>query len=123
MTLQQLRYIVTIAESGSLSEAAKELFISQPSLSKALREIEQAIDRSLFLRTPRGMMLTDDGQEFLGYARQVLQQMGLLEEKYTGDRVVKKKFSISSQHYTFTANAFVEMVKEIDVDDYEVSIF
>lgn len=123
MTLQQLKYIVTVAECGSISEAAKALFISQPSLSKAIREIEQRVDKMLFLRTPKGMVATDDGLEFLGYARQVLQQMDVLEEKYTNEKVAKRRFSVSMQHYTFAADAFVELVKTVGDDAYEFALF
>ncbi len=122
MTLQQLKYIVTVAERGSVSEAAKALFISQPSLSKAIREIEDCVHKTLFLRTPRGMVLTDDGQEFLGYARQVLQQMDMLEEKYSRETSVQH-FSVSTHHYTFAANAFVELVKKVGGDAYEFTLF
>jgi len=122
MTLQQLKYLIAVAERGSINEAAKSLFVSQPSLSNAIKEIEKEIKRPLFVRTNRGTVLTNDGAEFLGYARQVIQQSDMLEEKYLSGAPAKQRFSISTQHYAFTANAFVELVKEFGGDEYEFTI-
>ena len=107
MTLQQLKYMITAAEAGSITEAAKELFISQPSLSGAIKEVEKEAGISIFTRCRAGIALTKEGMEFLGYARQVVQQMELLESKYISNQPAKQRFCISTQHYTFTANAFV----------------
>ncbi|RJE46639.1 MULTISPECIES: LysR family transcriptional regulator [unclassified Dehalobacter] len=123
MTLQQLKYIVTIAECGSINEAAKQLFISQPSLSNAIKEVELEAKRTLFLRTPRGMQLTEEGMEFLGYARQVLQQMDMLEGKYLNEQNGRQRFSVSTQHYTFAANALVEMVKQFGGEVYDFTLY
>ncbi|WP_077611446.1 LysR family transcriptional regulator [Clostridium sp. Marseille-P2415] len=122
MTLQQLKYIVTVAECGSINEAAKQLFISQPSLSNAIKEVELKAKRTLFLRTPRGMQITEEGLEFLGYARQVLQQMDMLEGKYLNEQNGKQRFSVSTQHYTFAANAFVELVKQFGGEVYDFTL-
>ena len=122
MTLQQLKYVIAVAEKGSINEAAKSLFISQPSLSNAIKELEIEIKRTLFVRTNRGIVLTNDGAEFLGYARQVIQQSDMLEEKYLTGVPAKQRFSISTQHYAFTANAFVELVKEFGGEEYEFTI-
>jgi DNA-binding transcriptional LysR family regulator len=122
LTLQQLRYTVAVAEEGSINQAAEKLFISQPSLSAAIQEIEKKVGKMLFKRTPRGMQLTADGAEFLGYARQVLQQMDMLEDHYRTDQKGKKRFSVSTQHYTFAANAFVELVQHADYSSYEFSL-
>ena len=122
MTLQQLKYIVTVAECGSINEAAKQLFISQPSLSNAIKEVELEAKRTLFLRTPRGMQLTEEGMEFLGYARQVLQQMDMLEGKYLNEQNGKQRFSVSTQHYTFAANALVELVKQFGGEVYDFTL-
>ena len=111
MTLQQLKYIVTVAEKGSISEAAKELFISQPSLTNAIKELEKQLQITIFHRTNKGIIISNEGDEFLGYARQVLQQMDLLEEKYTMGKERKRKFSVSTQHYSFAVNAFVDVIK------------
>jgi len=122
MTLQQLKYVIAVAEKGSINEAAKSLFISQPSLSNAVKELEIEKKRTLFVRTNRGITLTNDGAEFLGYARQVIQQSDMLEEKYLTGVPAKQRFSISTQHYAFTANAFVELVKEFGGEEYEFTI-
>ena len=111
MTIQQLKYVLTVAESGSITEAAKLLYISQPSLSNASKDIEKETGITIFLRSRTGITLTQEGMEFLGYVRQVLQQMQLLEDKYIADIPQKTRFGVSTQHYTFTENAFVELVK------------
>lgn len=122
MTLTQLRYILAIADAGSMNEAAKELFIAQPSLSQAVRELETEIGFELFKRSSRGVALTPEGQEFLGYARQVAEQYELMESRYINRKNVKKKFAVSMQHYTFAVNAFTEMVKQFGMDEYEFAI-
>lgn len=119
MTLTQLKYVIAIADTGSLNEAAKSLYISQPSLSLALKELEAEIGFELFKRSNRGAVLTNEGAEFLGYARQVEQQYQLMESRYVEKRNVKKKFGVSMQHYTFSVNAFVELVKQFGMDEYE----
>ena len=111
MTVQQLKYILKVAEVGSITEAAKLLFISQPSLSNSIKETEKEAGITIFLRSRIGITLTNDGAEFLGYARQVIQQMELLEDRYVTNLPGKVTFGVSSQHYTFTENAFVELVK------------
>ena len=121
MTLQQLRYAITIADSNSMNVAAKQLFISQPSLSSAIRELEEEIGIDIFLRSNRGIAITPEGEEFLGYARQVAEQFRLLSDKYI-DKKSKKKFSVSTQHYTFAVNAFVEMVKKVGMEEYEFAV-
>ena len=122
MTLAQLRYAITVANSSSMNEAARSLFISQPSLSSAIRELEEEIGVELFRRTNRGISVTPEGEEFLGYARQVVEQYELIESKYVSKEQTKKKFSVSMQHYTFAVNAFVEMVKQFGMDEYEFAV-
>lgn len=119
MTLQQLRYLIAVAEKGSITEAAKSLFISQPSLSTAIKEVEQNIGFRVFNRHRTGVTLTAKGMEFLGYARQVVQQMDALESKYGDAQETRRRFCVSTQHYTFTANAFVELVKEQGREQYD----
>jgi len=119
MTLQQLKYMITAAEIGSITEAAKALFISQPSLSGAIKEVEKEVGISIFTRCRAGIALTKEGMEFLGYARQVVQQMELLESKYINNQPAKQRFCISTQHYTFTANAFVELVQHFGQERFE----
>ena len=121
MTLQQLKYALTIADCGSMNEAAKQLFISQPSLSETMKELETEIGLDIFLRSNRGIVITPEGEEFLGYARQVTEKFGLLQSKYI-DKKVKEKFSVSTQHYTFAVKAFVETVKQIGMEQYEFAV-
>ena len=122
MTLTQCKYAVTVAEAGSMNEAARLLFISQPSLSTAIRELEDETGTELFLRTNRGIALTPEGEEFIGYARMLLEQYELMESKYIAKEKTKKKFSVSMQHYTFAVSAFVELVKQFGMDEYEFAV-
>ena len=122
LTLQQLKYALEIASKGSMNEAAKSLFISQPSLSNAIKELEKEIKITIFIRTNRGVTVSNKGAEFLGYARQVLQQYSMLEEKYMSEKPAKQLFSISTQHFTFAANAFVELVKKFGASEYEFTL-
>jgi DNA-binding transcriptional LysR family regulator len=122
MTLTQLKYVITVAEARSMNEAAKQLFISQPSLSSAIKELEEEIGVEVFRRSNKGVFVTPEGEEFVGYARQVVEQYMLIETKYIDKTNVKKKFGVSTQHYTFAVNAFVEMVKQFGMDEYEFAI-
>ena len=122
MRLTQLRYAITVANANSMNEAARILFISQPSLSAAIRELEEEIGIELFRRSNRGVSMTPEGEEFIGYAKQVVEQYELIESKYVQKEKVKKKFSVSMQHYTFAVNAFVEMVKQFGMDEYEFAV-
>ena len=119
MTLQQLKYVVEVAERGSITEAAKALFIAQPSLSAAVRELEEEAGITIFLRNSRGILLTQEGAEFLGYARQVVQQAALIEDKYIAHSASRQRFSVSTQHYSFTSSAFVELVRAQGGQSYE----
>ena len=119
MTLKQLQYITTIAETGNITEAAKRLFIAQPSLTASVHELEKEYGITIFLRGNKGVELTPEGDEFLGYARQVLEQTGLIEERYTGKHKGKMRFCVSAQHYSFAVEAFVELLKECGGDKYE----
>lgn len=122
MTLQQLRYIIIVAEKGSINEAAKYLYVSQPSLSNSIKELEEELGFTVFIRTNRGVTLSHKGMEFLGYARQVITQADLLEEKYIKKTKQVKSFCASSQHYPFVSHAFVELVKEYEEDDYNFTL-
>lgn len=122
MTLTQLKYIITVTEEKSMNEAAKRLFISQPSLSSAIKDIEEEIGFPVFKRSNKGVIVTSEGEEFIGYARQVVEQYTLLETKYIEKEHVKKKFGVSTQHYTFAVNAFIEMVKQFGMEEYEFAI-
>ena len=122
MTLAQLRYAICVADTHSMNEASRSLFISQPSLSTSIKELENEIGLELFKRTNRGVTVTPEGEEFLGYARQVVEQYQLVEDRYIEKKDVKKKFSVSMQHYTFAVKAFVEMVKQFGMDEYEFAV-
>ena len=118
MNLQQLKYVIAVAEAKSITKAAAQLYLSQPSLSNAIKELEAETGIAIFLRSRNGVSLTQDGMEFLGYARQVLQQMELLEDKYIAAQPRKIRFGVSTQHYTFTENAFVELVQRFGQERY-----
>ena len=122
MTLQQLKYVVTVAETGTITNAAKELYISQPSLTNAIHELEKEMNIVIFQRTNKGIVLSHEGEDFLGYARQVLEQAAILEDKYKGQDGGKKKFCVSTQHYSFAVNAFVDLVKEYGQEEYDFSL-
>ena len=121
MTLQQLRYALTIAGCGSMNEAAKRLFLSQPSLSETVKELEQEIGLQIFMRSNRGIIITPEGEEFLGYARQVIDQYGILKARYV-EKQRKEKFSVSMQHYSFAVNAFVDLIEKYGHDEYDFSL-
>ena len=122
MTLQQLKYAVAIADKNSMNEAAKALFVSQPSLSNAIKELEKEIGVTIFLRNNKGIAITIEGTAFLGYARQVVEQAELLEEKYLDVKPSKQKFGVSTQHYSFAVNAFVDLIKEYGINEYEFTL-
>lgn len=122
MTLAQLNYAITVANASSMNEAARTLFISQPSLSAAIKDLEEEIGIELFRRSNRGISLTPEGEEFIGYARQVVEQYQLIEAKYVAKESIKKKFSVSMQHYSFAVKAFVELVKQFGMDEYEFAV-
>ena len=122
MTLQQLKYIVTVAETGNITEAAKRLFISQPSLTNAVRELENEMQVTIFNRTNKGVVVTNEGDVFLSYAKQILEQVGLLEEKYLNVKERRPRFSVSCQHYSFAVNAFVDVIKMFDADQYDFTL-
>jgi DNA-binding transcriptional LysR family regulator len=122
MTLQQIYYALTVAETSSMNKAAEKLIVSQPSLTSAIKELERFAGIQIFMRTSKGVVVTDQGEEFLTYARQVYQQYDLLLEKYGKSGNVKRKFGVSTQHYSFAVKAFVEMVKRFDTRSYEFAI-
>ncbi len=119
MTLKQLSYVVTVAETGSITEAAKQLYIAQPSLTTAVKELEQEYGITIFHRSKKGIELTPEGDEFLGYARQLLDQANLMNARYTGTKQGKQRFCVSAQHYSFAVEAFVELIQASGGDKYE----
>ena len=122
MTLQQLRYVITVAETGTITEAAQELYISQPSLTNAIHELEKEMNIQIFNRSNKGISISKEGEDFLGYARQVLEQAAILEEKYKSSEGGKKQFCVSTQHYSFAVNAFVDLIKKYGQDEYDFSL-
>lgn len=121
MTLQQLRYVTTVAETGTISGAAKVLFISQPSLTAAIQELEKEMGITIFLRTNRGVVLSREGDEFLGYARQVLMQAELLEDRYGAQSSHRQQFAVSAQHYNFAARVFARVVRDMGGERYSMT--
>lgn len=122
MTIQQMKYAITISETGSLNKAAEVLYVAQPSLTGAVRELEHELGITIFNRSGRGVSLTNDGTEFITHARQVVQTYDNLLEKYGKGGAVKKKFGISTQHYSFAVKSFVELVKRFNTQEYEFAI-
>jgi len=123
MTLTQLKYVIELSRSTSMNEAAGHLYISQPSLSTAIRDLEEEIGVELFVRSNRGVHMTPEGKEFLGYARRIIEQYELAEARYIDKTNIRKKFSVSMQHYTFAVNAFVELVKQFNMEDYDFAVY
>ena len=122
MTFVQLKYILTIAETKSLNKAAEQLYVSQPSLTNALKELEKEIGITIFFRSGRGVTLTNDGVEFLTYARELYHEYEQLLQRYTESGSYKKKFAVSTQHYSFAVKAFVDVAKTLDMSQYELAI-
>ena len=122
MTLQQLKYVTAVAETGTISGAAQARFLSQPSLTAAIHDLEQELNITIFSRTNRGVALTPAGDEFLGYVRQVLEQTDLIEERYTGSAPRRHRFSVSTQHYSFAVEAFVDLLQEHGGPEYDFCI-
>ncbi|MFJ4029001.1 LysR family transcriptional regulator [Paenarthrobacter sp. NPDC089989] len=122
LTLQQLRYFIEVAAEGSISAAADLLYVAQPTMSAAMKDLEARVGRALLVRSARGVTLTEDGAEFLGYARQVVEQFALLEQRYLGRPPTRRLLGVSTQHYSFAVDAFVRMVKATEVAEYEFSL-
>lgn len=122
MTLQQLKYAVAVAECGNVTAASQKVFISQPSLTTAIHELENEIGITIFSRTNKGVVVTNEGDEFLGYARQVLEQASLIEEKYLGKEQKRSRFSVTCQHYSFAVNAFVDVIKQFGGSEYDYTL-
>lgn len=111
-----------VAKTGTITEAANKLYISQPSLTSAIHELENEMNIVIFRRTNKGVSVTKEGEDFLGYARQVLEQAAILEDKYKKNSGGKKQFCVSTQHYSFAVNAFVDLIKKYGQDEYDFSI-
>ena len=122
MTLQQLHYAITISETGSINRAAEILYVAQPSLTASMQDLEKELGITIFHRSGRGVSLTNDGMEFITYARQVYQQYEILMDKYGKGGKLKKKFGVSTQHYSFVVKTFVELAKNFNMAEYEFAI-
>jgi len=122
VTLQQLIYVVKIADVKSMNKAAAELFVSQPALSSTIRDLEEEIHTEIFIRNNKGIVLTAEGEAFLSYARQMVELYHMMEDRFIENRPSKKKFSVSMQHYSFAVEAFITMAKEFDHDEYEFAV-
>ena len=122
MTIQQLKYTITIANQGSFNKASEVLYISQPSLTESIKELEKELNITIFYRSGKGVTLTNEGVEFLAYARELYGQFENVLERYGENESRKKIFSVSTQHYTFAVKSFVELVKKLDTSEFEFAI-
>ena len=122
MTLQQLKYAIAIADTRNITEASKRVFISQPSLTAAIHELEEEMGVTIFNRSNKGVTITNEGDEFLSYARQVLEQASLMEDRYKGGKGGNTIFSVSCQHYSFAVNAFVDVIRKFGGPSYDFTL-
>ena len=122
MTLQQLKYVITVAECGNITEAAEKLFIAQPSLTSAIHSIEDEMGITAFIRSNKGVELTRNGEVLLSYARQVLEQADLMTEHFKGEHSQKPHFSVSCQHYFFAVNAFIDVIRKYNADSFSFTL-
>lgn len=122
MTLQQIHYALTIEECGSMNKASEKLFIVQPTLTNAMQELEHEVGFSIFLRSHRGVIPTPEGAEFLEDIRNLYRHYQMILQKYKGEGNFKRKFGVSTQHYSFAVKAFVEMAKKYDMKQFDFSI-
>ena len=122
MRIQQLEYLEKIIEAGSINEAAKRLFLTQPSLSNAVKELENEMGIQIFQRSSGGISLTAEGREFMTYSKQILDQVNLMNERYKNSQQRKQSFSVSAQHYAFVVHAFVELIKSVNASEYQFTL-
>ena len=122
MTLQQLKYADAVATYGSISEAARRCFVTQPTLTEAVRLLEEELRIAVFTRSPKGVSVTREGEEFLASARQILDDAARISEKYTGKAVRRPQFAVSCQHFAFAAEAFMEVVKANGAESYDFTL-
>ena len=122
MTLQQLKYAIAVADTGNITEASRRVFISQPSLTAAIHELEEEMGITIFSRSNKGVTVTNEGDEFLSYARQVLEQAALLEDRFKSNAGGNTIFSVSCQHYSFAVNAFVDVIRKFGGNEYDFTL-
>lgn len=122
LTLRQIKYAITIYETGQFSKAAEKLYVAQPSLTKAINELEKELDLTLFIRTRKGIVVTEDGEEFISYAKQAYTQYEILTDRFKNKEFRKQKFGVSCQHYSFAVKAFMETIRQFESAKYEFAI-
>ncbi len=122
MTLQQVLYALTIQECGSMNKAAEKLYIVQPTLTSAIQELENEVGITIFMRTNKGVIVTPEGSEFLDDIRGFYRQYDIVMQKYSGEGTYKRKFGVSTQHYTFAVRAFVDMAKRYDMNEFDFAL-
>lgn len=122
MRIQQLEYLEAVIETGSINEAAKRLYLTQPSLSNAIKELENEMGITILQRSNMGTSLTADGREFMNYAQQILDQVHLLDDRYKKQQRRHLSFAVSAQHYAFVVNAFVELIRKIETPTYKFTL-
>lgn len=122
MRIQQLEYLEAIVTAGSINEAAKHLFLTQPSLSNAVKDLEREMNIRIFQRSSSGISLTDEGREFMTYARQILDQVSLMNERYKDSQTRRQALSVSAQHYAFVVHAFVELIRSVNASEYQFTL-
>ena len=123
MTIQQINYVLTISDEGSINKAAEKLFLTQPSLTSAVKELEEELEIIIFERSRKGVVPTNEGRDFLASVRQLYQQYELISDKYKNKNMLKRKFGVTTQHYSFVVRSFVETVKKFDTSLFEFTIF
>lgn len=122
MRIKQLEYLEAVIETGSINEAAKRLYLTQPSLSSAIKDLEKEMGITILQRSNAGVRLTADGREFMNYAKQILDQVHLLDDRFKKQQPLHQSFAVSAQHYAFVVNAFVELLKKINAPTYKFTL-
>ena len=122
MNINQLKYVLETAASSSMREASANLYVSQPALSASIRDLENELGILIFERTNKGISLTDEGREFLTYAKKAVGQYEILEDRYLSENRNAERFSVSTQHYNFAIKAFTDVIRKMDPDKYAFSI-
>lgn len=122
MNINQMKYILEVANAGSMREAATRLYVSQPALSTSIRELEDELGILIFCRNNKGIVLTEEGREFISYAKKVIGQYEILEDRYLSKDKDKEKFSVSTQHYNFAIKSFTRVIEQFNPGKYIFSI-
>ena len=122
MNINQIKYVLAVANSSSMREAATKLYVSQPALSSSIMELENELGILIFERSNKGIVLTEAGREFLTYAKKLMGQYEILEERYLSSDKAKEKFSVSTQHYNFAIRSFAEVIRRYEPENFLFSI-